>query len=120
MINGARRHVAKYMKQEAELTYWRSFVERFFSPIGVLRQQAYVTDDASTKQYEISYAVLARFFYAHFEGGVTNMQMLVEKATEKTLPNNCHYIESPKASFIYWFDGNSHVGETHPALSRRC
>ena len=48
-------------------------------------------------------------FHTHFESGVKNMQMVMEKGSEKELPNSGHYIESQKSSFIYWFDNGSQV-----------
>ena len=40
------------------------------------------------------------------------MQLTFEKGSvDRPLPNNCHFIENPKASLIYWYD-NSHV--SHP------
>jgi len=37
------------------------------------------------------------------------MQMVMEKGTEKELPNHCNYISSEKSSFIYWFENGSQV-----------
>jgi hypothetical protein len=37
------------------------------------------------------------------------MQMIMEKGTEKELPNHCNYISSEKSSFIYWFENGSQV-----------
>lgn len=34
--------------------------------------------------------------------------MLMEKGLERELPNG-HYVESQKASFVYWFDNGSQV-----------
>ena len=41
------------------------------------------------------------------------MQMVMEKGSEKELPNNGHYIESQKSSFVYWFDNGSQVSLFH-------
>ncbi|EIC06668.1 hypothetical protein OR221_3250, partial [Microbacterium laevaniformans OR221] len=57
----------------------------------------------------ITFPALARYFYTHFESGVKNMQMIMEKGTEKELPNHCNYISSDKSSFIYWFENGSQV-----------
>jgi hypothetical protein len=100
---------AQASKQRDDLAYWAEFVETFFSPRGVLRHSVLDIDGATTKQYEVTFPALARYFFTHFESGIINMQMITEKAKEKELPNNCHYIESQKSSFIYWFDNGCQV-----------
>lgn len=107
--NGAQRLAAQSMKQQEDLGYWFQFVNRFFSPKGVLRHSVFVTGENTNKQYEITFPALARYFHTHFESGVTNMQLIMEKGIEKELPNNGHYIESQKSSFVYWFDNGSQV-----------
>jgi LIM-domain binding protein len=109
MANGAQRLAAQASKQTDDLNYWLNFRDRFFSPKGVLRHSVWVVDDSSNKQYEIAFPALARYFHTHFESGIKNMQMIMEKGTEKELPNNGHYIESQKSSFVYWFDNGSQV-----------
>jgi hypothetical protein len=109
MGNGTQRLAAQGLKQKEDLNYWLSFVDRFFSPRGVLRHSLWIVDENSNKQYEITFPALARYFHTHFESGIKNMQMIMEKGTEKELPNNGHYIESAKSSFIYWFDNGSQV-----------
>jgi hypothetical protein len=37
------------------------------------------------------------------------MQLITEKAKEKELPNNYHFVECQKSSFIYWFENGSQV-----------
>jgi hypothetical protein len=109
MSRGAQILDAQATKQREDLAYWAEFVETFFSPRGVLRHSVWDIDENSSKQYEVTFPALARYFFTHFESGIINIQMIVEKAKEKELPNNCHYIESQKSSFIYWFDHGSQV-----------
>jgi hypothetical protein len=109
MANGTQRLSAQETKQRDDLSYWLAFVDRFFSPKGVLRHSLWMIDENSNKQYEITFPGLARYFHTHFESGVKNMQMLVEKGRESELPNNGHYIESSKSSFVYWFDNGTQV-----------
>ncbi|PQE17357.1 Topoisomerase II-associated PAT1 protein [Rutstroemia sp. NJR-2017a BVV2] len=111
MANGVQRLVAEGMKQKDDLGYWGAFVEQFFSPKGVLRHSVFVNDEHSNKQYEITFPALPRYFYTHFDSGVKNMQMILEKGTEKALPAG-HYIESQNASFVYWFDNGSQLVAT--------
>jgi hypothetical protein len=122
MLRAAQRLDAQGTKQQDDLAYWSDFVETFFSPRGVLRHSVWMSDEGSGKQYRITYPALARYFYTHFESGISNMQMIVEQPKEKELPYNCHYIESPKSSFIYWFENGSQVcllvtGDTFQTLT---
>lgn len=78
----------------------------------------WIVDEQTTKQYEITFPALARYFCTHFESGVKNMQMIMEKGTEKELPNNCNYISSEKSSFIYWFENGSQVSANKSILVR--
>lgn len=109
MQNGISRVDAEAMKQKEDIGYWGGFVDLFFSRGGVLRHSVFVTDEHSNKQYEITSPALPRYFHTHFLSGINNMQMILEKGTEKELPNNGHYIESQSSSFVYWFENGSHV-----------
>lgn len=107
--NPAHRTAAKGAKQRDDLTYWVTFVERFFSAKGGLRHSVWVMDERSNKQYEITYPALPRYFYTHFESGIKGMQMVFVKGSEKELPNNNYYIESQKSSFVYWFENGAQL-----------
>lgn len=109
MANGAQRQAAQATKQRDDLGYWSRFVDQFFSTKGVLRHGVWVDSDKENKQYEIPYHALARYFHTHFESGIKNMQMIMERGSERELPNNGHYIESQKSSFVYWFDSGAQV-----------
>ncbi len=118
MNEGATRLEAQDQKQHADVGYWTGFVQRFFSPNGVYRHS--ILDHKELKDYQITVPALTRYFYTHFESGIKNMQLITEKASEKELPNHYYFLESPKASFIYWFDNGSHVSyalELFPTLS---
>lgn len=85
---------------------------RFFSPIGVFRHSLHITDTEETtdKQYEIAYPAIARYFHTHFGSGVKSMQLVLDKGlVDRALPGDCLWIESSKASFVYWFESGSHV-----------
>ena len=114
MANGAQRQTAQAKKQQDDLNYWLRFVDQFFSINGVLRHSVWLVDENSHKQYEITFPALARYFHTHFESGVKNMQMIIERGSEKELPNNGHYIEAQKSSFVYWFDGGAQVQFIYP------
>jgi hypothetical protein len=106
-----------------DLTYWTSFVDQFFSKTGVFRLSLYVAtsepnneDHGTDKQYEITQPALARYFHTHFQSGIKNMQLILERGTmDKPLPSG-HFIENQKASLIYWFE-NSHVSKEDEHLA---
>jgi hypothetical protein len=103
----------KCLKGNGELAYWNEFVRLFFSPKGVFRHILHIADsksDEPNKQYEIAYPALARYFQTHFDSGVKSMQFIMDRATtDRPLPNDAHWIENSKSSFVYWFEGGSHV-----------
>lgn len=99
-------------KGKDDISYWTTFVYRFFSPNGVFRHSLHVADgeDSTDKQYEIAFPAIARYFHTHFESGVRNMQLIMDKGiTDRPLPGDCHFIENSKASIVYWFETGSHL-----------
>ena len=94
--------------QSNDLSYWQSFVDRFYSPTGVLRQQLSDSEN-NLKAWEIPTSALARYYWTHFSSGVQNMQMIMENARSKDLPSGGHIVECAKSSFIYWFADDCHV-----------
>jgi hypothetical protein len=121
MATGKQRLEALGEKQKDDLNYWANFVDRFFSPAGIFRHCVWVYGvENESKQYEITVPALARYFYTHFESGVQNMQLIMEKGSEKELPNNSYYLESSKSSFIYWFDNGSQVNHEMVLIVSTC
>ncbi|KAL4879154.1 LIM-domain binding protein-domain-containing protein [Aspergillus karnatakaensis] len=97
--------------EATDLAYWSAFVDRFYSPSGVLRQGVY-NPQAGSKQFEIATPALARYYLTQFTSGIRQIQMLIEGAREKDLPNGGHIVECPKASFIYWFTNDAQLFST--------
>ena len=91
-----------------DLLYWQEFVDRFYSPVGVLRQGVYNRQSGS-KQFEISTPALARYYLTQFNSGIRHIQMLVEGVRETASSTGGHIVESAKTSFIYWFTNDSQV-----------
>lgn len=90
------------------MPYWNSFVERFYSPNGVLRQGVF-NPQSGSKQFEIATPALARYYLTQFTSGIRHIQMVVEAARERDSPNGGHIVESTKTSFIYWFTNDTQV-----------
>lgn len=94
------------------MSYWNDFVHRFFSLKGMFRHAVHSVngDEQDGKQYEITFPALPRYFHTHFNSGVKNMQLIMDRGTtDKPLPPDYHFIENTKASLVYWFDSGSHV-----------
>ncbi|KKK26003.1 hypothetical protein AOCH_000459, partial [Aspergillus ochraceoroseus] len=112
-LNNFAEHLSNFQSRgEAhDLLYWQSFVDRFYSPTGVLRQGVY-NPQAGSKQFEIATPALARYYMTQFTSGIRQIQMLIEGARERDSPNGGHIVESPKASFIYWFTNDAQLFAT--------
>jgi hypothetical protein len=109
-IHAYAEHLGNFQpRNEAQdLLYWQSFVDRFYSPVGVLRQG--VWDNAiGSKQFEIATPALARYYLTQFTSGISQIQMVVEGARERESHNGGHYVEAPRCSFIYWFKNECQV-----------
>ena len=89
-------------------TYWQSFVDRFFSQSGVLRTQLYSMSGQPAKSYEISNSCLSKFYYTHFNNGYQNIQMSLERVTDRDLPGGGHFIDCQRCTYYYWMT-NGHV-----------
>lgn len=110
MINGNARPVAQSLKQQADLNYWQTkVIDQFFSQSGTLRYHALDAKDGSTKAYEIPFLALARYFNSHFEGGIKSIQLQVETPNQMALNGGRHQVDTPKASFTYWYEHGTHV-----------
>ncbi|RPB01006.1 hypothetical protein L873DRAFT_1827374 [Choiromyces venosus 120613-1] len=92
-----------------DINYWRKFVQEFYSQSGVMRQLLWHNNTRETKQFEVTTQVLARYYFTLFESGVQNIQIVLENVREKELANQCHIVECPKTSFIYWFENGFHL-----------
>ncbi|KAL2872779.1 LIM domain-binding protein [Aspergillus lucknowensis] len=96
-----------------DLLYWQTFVDKFYSPTGVLRQGVY-NPQAGSKQFEIATPALARYYNTQFTSGIRQIQMLIEGPRERESPNGGggHIVECPRASFIYWFTNDAQLFAT--------
>ncbi|PYI35309.1 hypothetical protein BP00DRAFT_442833 [Aspergillus indologenus CBS 114.80] len=109
-LNSFAEHLSSFQSRgEAhDLAYWQQFVGRFYAPGGVLRQGVY-NHQTGSKQFEIGTVALPRYYYTQFTSGIRHIQMVVEGARERDLPNGGHIVESPRTSFIYWFTNDTQL-----------
>jgi hypothetical protein len=101
-------NVSQSRGEATDLLFWQTFVDRFYSPTGVLRQGVY-NPQAGSKQFEIATPALARYYNTQFTSGIRQIQMLIEAPRERDSTNGGHVVESPRASFIYWFTNDAQV-----------
>jgi hypothetical protein len=90
------------------MNYWRVFVDRFFSPRGVLMQQLWSPSEG-TKQYEIATPALPRYYHTMYHSGVKTVQLVLGNAREKDIPESGSVVESLHSNFIYWFENGWQV-----------
>lgn len=99
-------------RQANDIGQWKAFVGRFFSEDGIFKQSLldYAPINANkAKNFEICNPALPRYYYTQFQSGVQNIQLTMDGITEKEFGNNCHYVESNRAKFIYWFKNGTQV-----------
>src|SRR4051794_28964798 len=106
------------MKQN-DLSYWYNFVDQFFAASGVLRHRYMSLSDNSLKQYEIIKEALPRYYEAHFEGGIRNIQMVLQECREKDTLNQTTFITCSRATFIYLYEGGTQVSLFAPPTKNK-
>jgi len=88
--------------------FWQKLIGEFFGEEGVFRRQLWESD-GRTKAYEICRAAIPRYFWIQFNSGVERIQTFLGQMTAKELPNNQHYVQSDRATFIYAFGNGVQV-----------
>lgn len=107
-------------KSSRDMKYLQRFVDNFFSSKGMLRQALWSSGDQSTKHFDVPTAGVARYYWSQFSSGVKNIQMFIEGATERRMPNGGCYVESPRCTIVYWFANGHEVREDHMAGAVFC
>lgn len=87
--------------------HWRDFVDKFFAPDSSLRHVVKDNNSNKTKQFEVFFPSLPRYFHVHYDG-IEQIQILIENPSEKPLPQH-HVVEAPRARFIYNFKNGTIV-----------
>lgn len=97
--------IGKYDTRSSEpnkVERWQAFVEKFFTETGSFVHVVYSTAAVKTKQFEIVYAALPRYFYTLFNTEVTNLQITLDGATEKSAHSELK-VTCDRAKFIYTY-----------------
>lgn len=91
--------------------FWQHLVQEFFAEEGVFR--ATLIDKHSVhgdaKVFEISTALLARFFLEQNKVGVERILIGVNGAQEHKLANNSHFLNSKRSTFTFIYRGGVQV-----------
>lgn len=87
---------------------WQAFVEKFFSETGSFIHCVYHPGVERTKQWEIVYAALPRYFHTLFNTDVTNLQITLDGSTEKAAPPELK-VTCERAKFIYTYKNQCQV-----------
>lgn len=88
--------------------FWKRFVDDFFVPDGILRHVIKDTQKSHTKQFEVFFPSLPRYFFVHYDV-VEQVQITIENPNEKAAVNAYYVVEAPVAKFIYWFKNGTQV-----------
>lgn len=87
---------------------WQAFVEKFFMETGSFIHVVCSSSTERTKQFEIVYAALPRYFYTLFNTDVTNLQITLDGANEKVGPNEVK-VTCDRAKLIYTYKNSCQV-----------
>lgn len=103
--------IGKYTTNQGDpnvVPRWQTFVDKFFTETGSFIHIVYSTHAERTKQFEIVYAALPRYFYTLFNTDVTNLQITLDGATEKASPPELK-VTCDRAKFIYTYKNQCQV-----------
>ncbi|RMZ71302.1 Adhesion defective 1 [Pyrenophora seminiperda CCB06] len=89
-------------KQINNVERWQAFVDKFFTETGSFINVVCSPSADRSKQFEIVYAALPRYFYTLFRTDVTNLQITLDGATEKSQPPELK-VTCDRAKFIYTY-----------------
>ncbi|KAF2096820.1 hypothetical protein NA57DRAFT_58707 [Rhizodiscina lignyota] len=108
-------HISRYKASEQtsrDEQPWREFVERFFATDSSLRHVVKDLKSSHSKQFEVLYPSLPRYFHIHYEG-VDQIQILIEQPSERMTQSPqgimFHIVEAARAKFIYWFKNGTQL-----------
>jgi hypothetical protein len=93
---------------ENSLERWQGFVEKFFTVTGSFIHCVFSNSTERTKQFEIVYAALPRYFFTLFNTDVTNLQITLDGSTEKSSGPELK-VTCDRAKFIYTYKNQCQV-----------
>ena len=100
--------IGNFNASNNNIEWWQAFVDRFFAESGSFVHVVCSSSTERTKQFEIVYAALPRYFYTLFNTDVTNLQITLDGAAEKT-SNGELKVTCERAKFIYTYKNSCQV-----------
>jgi hypothetical protein len=95
-------------KPDNQVERWQGFVDKFFTETGSFIHCVYHNGTERTKQFEIVYAALPRYFLTLFNTDVINLQITLDGATEKSSGQELK-VTCDRAKFIYTYKNQCQV-----------
>lgn len=83
-------------------------MDKFFNDSGSFIHVLYSSAKERTKQFEIVYNALPRYFYTVFNTDIQNIQITLDGAKENTGPADTK-VTCDRAKFIYTYDNQCQV-----------
>jgi len=90
------------------IEWWQAFVDRFFAESGSFVHIVCSSSTERSKQFEIVYAALPRYFYTLFNTDVASLQITLDGATEKVSGAELK-VTCERAKFIYTYKNSCQV-----------
>eukprot|EP00128_Syssomonas_multiformis_P005180 Colp12_sorted_trinity150504_noHs@27277 len=95
--------------EDNSIEWWLWFVGEFFSENGVMKYSLWNAEFQENRAFELTTALLARFYKNNFDSGVEEMSLTLENPREYTLPNGYMMVDCSRAAINYLFDQQSLV-----------
>lgn len=95
-----------------DLDWWQDIIMRYFSPMAQMKMQLFNSSNASDKSFLLQFASLARFYHAHFVGGIKQILLSSYDHIQKKQQTGETFVQSQSASLTYVFHNDIRVSTT--------
>lgn len=99
-----------------EIDSWHECIAKYFSPFAQMKMQLFNSVTASDKAFLLQYASLARFYHAHFIGGIKQILLSSYDHNQKKQPTGETIVQSTSASLTYVFNNDIRVSTSGSLL----
>ncbi|RUS17400.1 LIM-domain binding protein-domain-containing protein, partial [Endogone sp. FLAS-F59071] len=89
--------------QAADINFWRKFIADFYSENGVMKYELVDPIKSQKRNFELTTALLPRFYQINFDSGVQSIQMTIEDSKDYLLSTGAPIVECGLASLYYHF-----------------
>lgn len=91
------------------MDWWNEIISKYFSPFAQMRVQLYNIKSTTDKSFLLQFASLARFYHAHFVGGIKQIMLSSYDHTQKKTPGGETIVQSLQSSLTYVFNNDIRV-----------